>query len=213
MRAQKPVATAAKPPVPARDRIVEAADRVFEFAGIRAATIPVIAHLAKTSSATVAKYFALEDLIFNYLARLAKDDEENWRDIKNEFPGRAAQQLRDWIELEQIKATTRPVVGCPLSNVSVELILKRDHPAREVVKKQKKVRLDHIARLCREAGYRDPELLASKLNLLVEGAYISSLTIGAEGPANLLVKAAEDLVACHGGKLPQTPKLNEVCNE
>ena len=167
MRQWKPDPNAAKPFVPARARIVEAAWGLFRFGGIRAVRISMIAEQANTNIETVVKYFSREELINNYVRQLAKDDEWTWGNLKNEIPGNAAGQLRNWLEMQGTNATDR--MGCALSNVAIELIHKRSNPAREVIREQKEVRLGHIARLCREAGYREPELLANKLNLLIEG--------------------------------------------
>jgi AcrR family transcriptional regulator len=178
---------------------VDAAYELFRFAGTRGVTIRAIAEVAETTSATVVKYFSREELIVNYVQHLADEDAETWQSLKWEIPGNAAAQIRAWLEREGSEASDG--FGCALSNASIELIHKRLGPAREIIREQREGRLVHLARLCRSAGYREPELLAGKLNMLVEGMYVCSLTLDGNGQTKHFLEAAANLVESHGGQL------------
>jgi hypothetical protein len=52
-----------------------------------------------------------------------------------------------------------------------------------------------LARICRNAGFPDAELLADALILLVEGARVSWQTVGPQGPGSRFVEVAEAVVA------------------
>jgi hypothetical protein len=54
-----------------------------------------------------------------------------------------------------------------------------------------------IAELCREAGLRDPELLADELFLLGEGARVAAQALGPRGPVPRLFEIFRSLVAAH----------------
>ena len=86
--------------------------------------------------------------------------------------------------------------GCALVNAAVELP-DPNHPARRVIEEAKSRFRQLIAQLCREAGLRDPELLADELFLLGEGARVAVQALGPRGPVQRLFKIFRSLVAAH----------------
>jgi hypothetical protein len=58
---------------------------------------------------------------------------------------------------------------------------------------------ERLARLCRDAGARDPERLADELFLLIEGARVCSQSLGPGGPSAHAVRMGEDLIKAHLG--------------
>jgi len=86
--------------------------------------------------------------------------------------------------------------GCPMANVAVELA-EKDHPARKVIEAHKAKLRNRLAAICGEVKARDPGLLADQLFLLMEGAQVTSQTLGARGPARNVARAAEMLIEAH----------------
>ena len=59
--------------------------------------------------------------------------------------------------------------GCAFANAAAE-IPDPDHPARIVAQRHKEGVREHMAALAKEAGFDEPEALAERLLLLLEGA-------------------------------------------
>lgn len=72
--------------------------------------------------------------------------------------------------------------GCPLANAAVELA-DRGHPARAVIEEHKSHQREQLMRLCRDAGFQEPERLADEIFLLLEGASVSMQSEGGKGPS------------------------------
>jgi hypothetical protein len=55
-----------------------------------------------------------------------------------------------------------------------------------------------LADLCRSTGVSDPELLADTLSMLLEGARVSKLAVGKEGPSMRFTRACEAAMVSFG---------------
>jgi hypothetical protein len=64
-----------------------------------------------------------------------------------------------------------------------------------VIEDFKKAQRNRLERLCREAGVVQAELLADTLSLLIEGAWVSRQSVGAEGPSARFVRMSEVVIA------------------
>jgi hypothetical protein len=76
-------------------------------------------------------------------------------------------------------------------------ITEADHPARPVIEKHKADMRRRFRQLAREMGAREPNALGDALMLLWEGAYLSRVTMGADGPVKGAAKAARALIAAY----------------
>ena len=70
-----------------------------------------------------------------------------------------------------------------------------NHPARRVVEKFKRKSRERLVAQCRSAGLDDPQLVADEIFLLCEGARISLMSVGPNGPAARLVEMLQGIVA------------------
>lgn len=86
--------------------------------------------------------------------------------------------------------------GCALANAAVELP-EKDHPARPIIEAHKIGTHHQLVELCRAAGVPQPELLADELFLLLEGARVSSQSVGPNGPGAQFRQMAERLIQAH----------------
>jgi hypothetical protein len=82
---------------PARERIVEQADRLFTLWGVNISK-DMIAHFAHTNVDTIIKHFGTrERLVFDFLESLMKQVERSWKQIEQEHPNDPEAQLRRWV--------------------------------------------------------------------------------------------------------------------
>lgn len=180
---------------PPRERILAAASDLFYRNGIRAVGVEAIADAAGTNKMTLYRHFASKDeLVAEYLRRLAAEGDAVWDELAREHPGDAGAQLEAWIETMAAHIAATDERGCALANAAIELP-EKGHPARPVIEGFKKQQRERLAELCRAAGLSQPELVADELFLLLEGARVSTQSVGHGGPACSLVRMGRALIA------------------
>jgi len=84
-----------------------------------------------------------------------------------------------------------------MANAAVELP-EKDHPARAVIEGYKTEQRARLARLCRAAGYGNPDSLADEIFLLFEGACVNIQSVGQRGPAPRFTEMALGLLKSRG---------------
>jgi AcrR family transcriptional regulator len=182
---------------PPRARILKAARELFYRHGLHTVSVDAIAEAADTNKTTLYRHFASkDDLVAECLREYGRMLETAWAEIERVHAGQPKEQLLAWLRfLAEFKldGTER---GCAFANAAVELP-EPDHPARRVIEEFKRRHRDLIIELCREAGLRDPELLADELFLLCEGARVTIQSLGSHGPAERLAEMFQMLVAAH----------------
>ena len=185
---------------PPRERILAAARELFYRHGIHAIGVDAIAEAAGTNKMTLYRHFDSKDaLIVECLRRLTAEFDVSWDAIAASHAGDPKGQLLAWLKHIgewKLSATDR---GCGLANAAVE-ITDPNHPARRFIDQQKTLHREKLVGLCREAGLREPELLADKVFLMCEGARVSLQSVGCKGPAGRLVDMLQGLVAEHAPK-------------
>ena len=181
--------------IPPRDRLLAAAAELFYRHGIKAVGVEAIAEAAATNKMTLYRHFASKDeLVAEYLRTAARQADCCWARLEQAHPGDALAQLRTFIRDMADHATdTR---GCALANAAIELP-EKDHPARRVIEEHKTAWRARLVALCQAAGLAEPELLADELNLMLEGARVSSQSVGPEGLRARVMRISEALIASH----------------
>ena len=154
---------------PGAERLLKAASELFYREGIRAVGVDTISERAGVSKRTLYNRFGGKDeLVAEYLRRR----DEQWRAYLREETGRAVgpeEKLLavfgaygEWLVGDDFR-------GCAFANAVAE-IPDPDHPARVVARRHKEGVRDHLAALARNAGFDEPDDLADRLLLLLEGA-------------------------------------------
>ena len=183
--------------LPPRERILKAADELFYREGIRAVGVDAIAEAAGTNKMTLYRHFASkDDLVAEYLRQKALRIGAFWERLETEHPRDALAQLHGWVKHMAEDVVRRGGRGCAHANAAVELVDK-DHPARPVIEAFKKAQRERLTKLCQAAGLSDPELLASELHLVLEGARVSLQSVGPEDLGARIVRIGEAIIASH----------------
>ena len=184
---------------PPRERILAAASELFYRHGIRAVGVEAIAEAAGTNKMTLYRHFSSKDeLVAEYLRRLAAESDAVWQEIERKHPGKPAAQLDAWIESMAGHIADTNERGCALANAAIELP-EKDHPARPVIEAFKKGQRDKLAALARAAGLAQPELVADELFLLLEGARVSTQSVGHGGPGCSFVRMSRAIIVNDAG--------------
>ena len=183
--------------IPPRERLLAVAAELFYRHGIRAVGVEAIAEAAGTNKMTLYRHFPSKDeLVAEYLRQAASEANHCWGAYEQAHPGDSLAQIRAWLaEMADYLAKTGER-GCALANAAVELPDKA-HPARRVIEEYKVAQRNRLADLCRSAGLGDPETLADELHLLLEGARVTSQSVGADGLGARLMRMGEAMIAAH----------------
>lgn len=174
-------------------RLVSAAAELFLRDGIHATGIAAVAEHAGVSKMTLYAHFASKDeLIVVYLDQR----NEAWNaavDVSlNGIAGPAEKLLglfdlyREWL----LKGNAR---GCAYVNCAAEFP-ERDHPVRQAVARHKQSVRAHLLNLATVAGLDNPQRLAQRLFLLLEGAFLTGALENDDGVFDVARQLASELI-------------------
>jgi AcrR family transcriptional regulator len=181
----------------ARKRIFDTASELFYLKGIRAVGVETIAAEAGATKMSLYRNFPSKDeLVAEWLRDHDANFWHNWEAMASRHPEDPRRQLKAAFALLAKHVTDPKARGCPMANAAVELT-EKDHPARKVIEGHKAKLRARLAQVCTRMGARDSRLLADQLFLLMEGAQVTTQTLGARGPAKNVARAAEMLIDAH----------------
>jgi len=183
------------PRVPAHQRILDAADDLFRRHGIRGVGVEAIAEAADTNKMTLYRHFASkDDLIAAWVSGIIAKKEAEWDEIAAKHPGDPQAQLVDWSRRTAKKFAEMEERGSALGNALAELP-EPDHPARRVIDAHRLRERARILRVCREAGFPEPELAADQFYFLIEGAKACVQCVGLKRVGDVLMRSVDALIA------------------
>ncbi len=190
-----------RPRMRPRERIVISACELFQKHGIRGIGVDAIAEAAGTNKMTLYRHFgSKDDLIVACLTKVVSEAEAVWGELAAAYPDDKLAQLKGFVR-RVADCVVDDGGGCDMSNACVELS-EIGHPARRVVEEFKEAQRRRLAKLCKEAGVVQAELLADTLCLLIEGARVSRQSVGAEGPSARFVRMSEVIIASFARREP-----------
>jgi AcrR family transcriptional regulator len=151
-----------------RDRLLDAADRLFYREGVRAVGIDRVLAEADAAKASLYQHFGCKDqLVASYLERrtvYARANIEAY--LADTPPSQRALEFFDWV-VEW--AESRDFRGCPLQHTVSELT-DAAHPARAIARGQREWFAERFREWTTAAGVKDPKTTARALMVLFDGA-------------------------------------------
>lgn len=190
--------TAARPgrvaKLPPRERILDAAEELFQSEGIRRVGVQAIAEKAETTKMAIYRHFETKDaLVAEWLRILAADYRAAFDRVEAEHPGRPREQI---MGLARFIADGLPALsyrGCPFVNSLAELP-DRAHPARRVIEEHKAHQTRRLVGMCTAAGLPDPEQVAAQITFVLEGAQVSTQNGSIDRAGERLLRIVEAIV-------------------
>src|SRR5271154_107243 len=180
-----------------RDRIMRTASDLFYRYGIQAVGVDTIATEAGTNKMSFYRNFVSKDeLVAEYLRAAERESLLWWDETLAAHAGNPRLQVESLFDVLVENTCGKDSRGCALANAAVE-ITEPDHPARPVIEKYKADMRQRFRHLASEMGAREPNALGDSLMLLWEGAYLTRVTMGADGPVQGAAKAARALIAAY----------------
>jgi AcrR family transcriptional regulator len=180
----------------ARDRILDTARELFYRDGYHAVGIDTIVERSGVAKMTLYRHFpSKDDLIAAYL-RQANAEFTEWLESAMAAADDPEQKLVAALAATAKLATSARCLGCTFQAVASEFP-DQDHPGHRVALEHKQRLLERLARIAREAGLREPEVLAQQLLLLMDGAWVAARMFGPANHAIAAEEAARALVVAH----------------
>ena len=178
----------------ARDRIFEAAKKLFYKSGIRGVSVDAIAAEANTTKVTLYRVYASkDDLIVQVLQDQARRWAQWWDEVVARHPGDPRKQIEAIFEAFRDELTGEAAErGCAMANAAVEI--EEDHPAKRVIREHKLEINRRLRELCRQMGARDPDQLGNALSLLLSGAFAARLVYDGREQIAAVCDAAKALL-------------------
>jgi hypothetical protein len=104
-----------------------------------------------------------------------------------------AAQLVDLVDAARRELAAGSPVGCPIRNTRAEFPDPR-HPAHQVSVAHLRAMRADIGAIAAKTAAPDPEALADRIMLIVDGLYTNGLALGLDGAASAAVDFARDVV-------------------
>jgi AcrR family transcriptional regulator len=148
---------------------------MFYEEGIRAVGVDRIAEEADVSKITIYNNFGSKDeLVAAYLRRW----DERWRAVLERDTGRYEDPVERLLAVFDAYGDylfdEEGYRGCAFTNAAAE-ITDEDHPARAEIRAHKDGIREHLRTLAAEAGFGEPDALAERLLILLEGAWVTAV--------------------------------------
>jgi AcrR family transcriptional regulator len=179
----------------ARDRLLDTAERLFYAEGIRAVGIDRILAESGVGKASLYRHFPTKD---DLVVAVLRRRDGQWR-----------QWLRDAVDERGMPPEQRPLAvfdalaerfawsdfrGCAFINTIVEAA-DPEGPAHAVADEHKRRLTGYLAELLAGAGHADPQAMAPRMTLLVDGAIVTALRERSPRAARIARGIAEVLLA------------------
>lgn len=184
--------------LPPKDRLFQAAARLFYQHGYRATGVDTIAAASGIGKMTLYRHYpSKDDLIVAFLRQSDADFWQHFEQSTRDAPTARGKLLAFFAAL-QAYVTGPACCGCPFLNLATEFPEAENAGHRVALEHKQAVRA-RFNRLAEEAGAREPEALASALLLLMDGAYMAARLFGSTptSPAAHLAEAARQLLDAH----------------
>lgn len=183
-----------EPIPPPRERIIAAAADLFQKQGIRGVGVEAIAEAANTNKMTLYRHFASKDeLIAEWVRGIVAEKEAEWQELSARHPGDPQGVLIEWSRRVSAKLAGMEERGSTLMNALAELP-DPNHPARQVIQAHKQREHKRVLKLCKDAGFPDPDLAANAFYLMLEGAHSCVQCIGLKRLGEDLVRLVDRMV-------------------
>jgi AcrR family transcriptional regulator len=176
----------ARPAAETREHILDVAERLFYWDGIRATGVDKIAKEADVAPTTLYRLFASkDDLVAAYVDRFAAGYRE-WIETVTSAPDLPARE-RILAYFDGLADNTGPESfrGCPILMALAEYPDPdaAAHASAQAVKAWVRSKLRALAAELLGTDRRTQEAVADQLALVVEGIYGSTAALGTDGPA------------------------------
>lgn len=178
-----------------RNKILEAASKLFYKYGVRAVGVDLVVEKAGVAKTSLYRHFgAKDDLIAAFLEREDQVFWDQWDRISKQHASDPKAELDAHLGWIGERVGHLGYRGCPQINVAAEFP-ETDHPARKVAKAHKHEMRRRLRRLAERLNTSSPDELGGQLSVLINGAFVSTQIFEPGEATPLLRHAADALVS------------------
>ncbi|MFE4020055.1 TetR/AcrR family transcriptional regulator [Streptomyces sp. NPDC059101] len=183
--------------LPPRERILDAAEELFQSEGIQRVGVQAIAERARTTKMAIYRHFETKDaLVAEWLRIVAADYQAAFDRVEAAYPDRPEEQILGLARFITEGLPTLSHRGCPFINSLAELP-DRSHPARQVIERHKAHQTRRLVGMCAGARLADPEQAAAEITFVLEGAQVSTQNGSIDQAGDRLMRAVAEIVERH----------------
>jgi AcrR family transcriptional regulator len=165
-----------KNPIQTRERIIDAAAKLFYGEGIRRVSVDAVAEKAGVTKRTLYYHFeSKNDLIAAYLDARDQPNLALFARWFQETDGPLAAKIEAIFKNLAQSARHPKWKGCGFLRTAAELAATPGHPAMKVGARHKSGVEAWLARVIGDDGIEDPEELARQIAVLMDGAFSTAL--------------------------------------
>ncbi|SDU23743.1 TetR/AcrR family transcriptional regulator [Stappia sp. ES.058] len=188
---------------PARERVIDAANRLFYREGIRAVSVDAVAADAGVTKKTLYYHFkSKDDLVAEYLTSRDQPNLKLFETWFDSAQGDAADKV-EAIFVELARSARHPKWrGCGFLRTAAELANLPGHPAMKIGSAHKKAFEGWLAARFLQDGIDSPEAIARQVVLLMDGAFSTMLVHRDADYAEEAGRAAKSIVRASFGAQP-----------
>ncbi len=165
-------------PAPKRDHLIATAQRLIAREGFKGVSVDRLLQEAGVAKMTLYKGFKTKDELILEVLRRRDSELRDWfmRSVESASDDPRERLLAGFDALEAWAA--RPDFNGCLFVSALSEYGDDSAPAHRAAREHKRLLLDYVVGLCRDAGLPDPETTGRDLRLLMEGATVARLTLG-----------------------------------
>jgi AcrR family transcriptional regulator len=183
-----------KPAPGTRDRILDTAARLFYEHGIHAVGQQQVIEACGCGKNLLYREFPSKDeLVVAYLERKRAEWAANFQAAIAPHDGDPVAQLVALVQDAADRVAEPDYRGCPFQNVHAEFP-DLDHPANRLSVEHRAEIHAAIRALAEQAGVADPQTLADRVLLIIDGVYANGALLGGQGASAAAVDFAREVV-------------------
>ncbi len=185
---------ARRPDPNARDRILATAVRLFSEYGVHAVGLQqIIDECGCGKNLLYREFGSKEELVVASLGRCRREWDEIVGEAIEPFPSDPGRQLVSIVGAVAAQAVEDGFRGCPLRNAYAEFPDEGD-TTHEVIVSYYTDRQGFLRELAGRTGAADPDTLADRIALIIDGLNANGPVLGKNGAAGAAVAFAEEAV-------------------
>jgi AcrR family transcriptional regulator len=185
---------ARKPAPGTRDRILETAANLFYQHGVHAVGQQQVVDACGCGKNLLYREFASkDDLVVAYLEQRRREWAVTFDQATRPLADDPAGQLVAVVRIAADHVAAPGYRGCPFMNVHAEFP-DPTHPAHQIVVEHRADVRAHLRCFADRADARDPETLADRIMLIVDGVYANGAILGSSAAAAAAVAFADEIV-------------------
>jgi AcrR family transcriptional regulator len=186
---------ARKPTPDAHERILDAAAGLFDRYGVHAVGMQqIIDEFGCGKNLLYREFRSKDELVVAYLAQCGQD----WTAIVDQAaeaaPDDPVGQLVAIVRIVAEQTSAPGFRGCAVRNAHADFP-DPDHPAHRLAVDHYLARREHLRELARRARAADPDGLADRILLIIDGLNTAGAVFGPDGATQVAVTFAEEVLA------------------